>query len=129
MASRALAGNGVRRMNPDLTATERVLWRGVAQAAHEAARDPASAARAKALKKSMAGWEGWRHPDLRPLPRACFRAFLYLAVGWANEPDTAVRAALAPRLAGMADAAGDILDGIRVDDGPRPAWTQRADIG
>lgn len=115
--------------NPNMTSAERVLWRQVAQAAHEAARDPRAVGKAKALNKALAGSETWRLPDLRPLPSACFRAFLMMARGWAKEADTAAREALAPRLVGLADAAGDILDGVASDrDGPPPAWTQRADL-
>ena len=117
--------------NPNMTASERVLWRMVAQAAHEAAKEPHGEARAKALKKTLAGSEGWRLPDLRTLPCACFRAFLMMARGFAAEPDAVVRFALASRLAGLADAAGDILDGVRGTEtgtGEPPAWTKRADL-
>lgn len=117
--------------NPNMTSTERVMWRQVTQAAHEAAKAPESAALAKALKKALAGSESWRMPDLRPLPSACFRAFLMMARGYAAEPDPVVRFALKGRLAGLADAGGDILDGIgstNAADAPPPAWTQRADL-
>lgn len=115
--------------NPNMTGSERVLWRQLTQAAHEAARDPGAVGKAKALRKALAGSEGWRLPDLRPLPCGCFRAFLTMARGWAPEPDTAVRAVLAPRLAALADAAGDILDGLDTGaDATPPAWTQRADL-
>jgi len=113
--------------NHNMTATERVLWRQVAQAAHEAARAPDAVGKAKALKKALAGSEGWRMPDLRPLPMACFRAFLMLARGFAAEPEAVLRFALATRLAGLADAAGDILDGLAADQAS-PAWTKRADL-
>lgn len=118
-------------MTAALSSAERVLWRRVIEAALVAAREPASVGKTKALKKSMAGWEGWRHPDLRPLPRGCFRAFLYMATGWVNEPEAAVRAALAGRLEALADAAGDILDGLVVEIDRRPGavnWQDRADL-
>ncbi|WP_309628191.1 hypothetical protein [Brevundimonas sp.] len=116
--------------NPNMTSAERVLWRQVAQAAHEAAKAPESAGLAKALKKALSGAESWRMPDLRPLPSACFRAFLMMARGFAAEPDPVVRFALKARLAGLADAAGDILDGLGPTSGdePRPAWMDRADL-
>jgi hypothetical protein len=114
--------------NPNMTSAERVLWRQVAQAALDAARSPEAEARRKALKTALAGGESWRLPDLRPMPSACFRAFLMLARGFVAENDPVVRFALAKRLDGLADAAGDILDGIRTDDGPPPAWTNRADL-
>ncbi len=117
--------------NPQMTSAERVLWRQVAQAAHEAAKAPEMLGLAKALKKTLAGSEGWRMPDLRPLPSACFRAFLMLARGFAAETDAVVRFALASRLAGLADAAGDILDGIgsvSAENRAPPAWTERADL-
>jgi hypothetical protein len=114
-----------------MTSAERVLWRQVTQAAHHAARAPEAMVRATALKKALAGAGDWRLPDLRPLPSACFRAFLMLARGYAAEPDPVVRFALAGRLQALADAAGDILDGIGgTDAGERepPAWTKRADL-
>lgn len=116
-----------------MTSTERVLWRGVTQAAFEAARAPDAVGKAKALRKALAGSERWRLPDLRPLPSACFRAFLMMARGYSAEPDPAVRAALASRLIGLGDAAGDILDGLRLPPSPdgeaeAPAWTRRADL-
>lgn len=117
--------------NPNMTSTERVMWRQVTQAAHEAAKAPESAALAKALRKSLKGAESWRMPDLRTLPSACFRAFLMLARGYAAEPDPVVRFALRTRLTGLADAAGDILDGLGPtsgDDATRPAWMDRADL-
>jgi len=114
--------------NPNMTSTERVLWRQVAQAAHEAARAPEVEARAKALKKALAGAETWRMPDLRPLPSACFRAFLLLARGFAAETDPKVRFALRARLEGLADAAGDILDGLPSDGVDTSSWSNRADL-
>ena len=39
-----------------------------------------------------------------------------------------LRVLLATRLEALSDAAGDILDGLRTDDGPPPAWTERADL-
>lgn len=114
--------------NPNMLSTERVLWRQVCQAAFEAARKPDQVAVAKALAKSLAGSESWRQPDLRPLPSACFRAFLLTARSWNNEKDLKVRAELAPRLAALADAAGDILDGLNCDRRDPPAWTTRADL-
>lgn len=114
--------------NANMTTSERVLWRQVCQAAHEAARDPEAVGKAKALKKALAGSEGWRLPDLRPLPLGCFRAFLTMARGWAPETELGLRVQLAPRMEALADAAGDILDGLRADDGPPPAWTNRADL-
>lgn len=113
--------------NPNMTTAERVLWRQLTQAAFEAARAPEVESRAKALKKALAGAETWRMPDLRPMPAACFRAFLTLARGWAPEPDTRVRAALAPRLIALADAAGDILDGLPEAWAP-PVGQDRADL-
>lgn len=115
--------------NPNMTSGERVLWRQLCQAAHEAARAPDIETKAKALTKALAGSGDWRMPDLRPLPAACFRAFLVMARSWAPERDARVRAALAPRLEALADAAGDILDGLPAGtDGKPPAWTQRADL-
>lgn len=114
--------------NPALSATERVLWRTVCQAAFDAARDPAAVGKAKALKKALAGSEGWRQPDLRPLPFGLFRAFLTMARGWAPETDARLRAHLAPRLEALADAAGEVLDGLPVADDAPPAWTTRADL-
>lgn len=115
--------------NPNMTTSERVLWRQLCQAAHEAARDPAAVGKAKALNKALAGSGDWRLPDLRPLPAACFRAFLTMARAWGPETDLHVREALAPRLAALADAAGDILDGLPTGaEGPPPAWMQRADL-
>lgn len=118
-----------------MTSTERVMWRQVTQAAFEAARAPATDGKAKALKKALAGSERWRLPDLRPLPSACFRAFLMMARGYSAEPDPAVRAALASRLIGLSDAAGDILDGLRgspapegAAEAPRHGWQDRADL-
>lgn len=114
--------------NPDMLASERVLWRQVCQAAFEAARKPDRVGEAKALNKALAGSERWRLPDLRPLPSACFRAFLLMARSWAKEGDLAVRAELAPRLSALADAAGDILDGLACDQTEPPSWTKRADL-
>lgn len=114
--------------NPDMMSTERVLWRQVCQAAFEAAQKPDQSGVAKALAKSLAGSEGWRLPDLRPLPSACFRAFLLTARSWNKETDLKVRAELAPRLVALADAAGDILDGLTCDRRDPPAWTTRADL-
>lgn len=115
--------------NPNMTTTERVLWRQLTQAAFEAARAPEVEARAKALNKALAGSKGWRLPDLRPLPCACFMAFLTLAKGWAPETNPALRRALAARLEALADAAGDILDGLRLEPETPPAWAERKDIG
>lgn len=114
--------------NPAMLSSERVLWRQVCQAAFEAALHPEQVGRAKALKKALAGSEGWRLPDLRPLPSACFRAFLLTARAWDKETDLKVRAELAPRLTALADAAGGILDGLACDRRDPPAWTQRADL-
>lgn len=115
--------------NPNMTGAERVIWRQIAQAAFEAARAPQVETKARALKVALKGSENIRLPDLRPLPSACFRAFLMLARGFAGEPDAALRALLAGRLEGLADAAGDILDGLRPDrDGEPPAWMRRADL-
>lgn len=115
--------------NPQMTSTERVLWRQLTQAAFEAARDPAAVGKAKALRKALAGAKGWRMPDLRPLPCACFLAFLGVARGWALEGDVRLRQALAGRLEALADTAGDILDGLRTESDPEPpAWTRRADL-
>jgi hypothetical protein len=114
--------------NPNMLSSERVLWRQVCQAAHEAARDPAAVGKAKALNKALAGSEGWRLPDLRPLPSACFRAFLMTARSWNRETDLKVRAELAHRLAALADAAGDILDGLACDRRDPGAWSDRADL-
>lgn len=115
--------------NPNMTASERVLWRALAQAAFDAARAPEVEAKAKALRKAAIGVLGWRYPDLRPLPLACFRAFVVLATGFSQETDARLRAALASRLEVLADAAGDILDGLRVEpEAPPPAWTERADL-
>lgn len=115
--------------NPHMTSAERVLWRQLAQAAFDAGREPDTVAKRKALKKALAGSGDWRLPDLRPLPSACFRAFLMMARGYVAEEDAAVRVALAPRLAGLSDAAGDILDGLPTEPKEPPAWTRRADIG
>lgn len=114
--------------NPNMTSGERVLWRQVAQAAHEAAKEPHVEARAKALKKALTGAEGWRMPDLRPLPSGCFRAFLMMARGFATETNPQVRLALASRLTAMADAAGDILDGLPCDSIDTSRWANRADL-
>lgn len=114
--------------NPNMTCTERVLWRAITQAAFEAARAPTVEARAKALKVALKGSESLRLPDLRPLPSAVFRAFLMTARGFVVETDPRLRTLLAPRMEAQSDAAGDILDGLRLDDGPPPAWTERADL-
>ena len=114
--------------NPCMTCAERVLWRAIVQAAFEASRSPDVATKAKALKVALKGSESIRLPDLRPLPSACFRAFLMMARGFIAEPDVRLRALLATRLEALSDAAGDILDGLRIDDGPPPAWTERADL-
>ena len=82
----------------------------------------------KLLAKALAGSEGWRLPDLRPLPSACFRAFLLAARSWNKETDLKVRAELAPRLVALADAAGDILDGLKCDEREPPRWAGRADL-
>ena len=113
-----------------MTPTERVLWRTVAQAAGEAAKAPGSATKAKALKKALAGSPSWRLPDLRPLPSAAFRAFLMLARGYSTETDAVLRFAMASRLAALADAAGDILDGLGGGEAeqPRHGWQDRADL-
>jgi hypothetical protein len=113
--------------NPHMTATERAVWRMVVQEAAAAAREPYSQARAKALNKALAPCPEMRLPDLRPLPAAAFRAFLTLARGWAKEDDPRLREIMVARLAAMADVAGDILDGFRLDDAP-PSWTDRADL-
>lgn len=113
--------------NPHMTATERVLWRDLVQTAAAAAREPAVKARSKALAKALAPAADLRLPDLRPLPAAGFRAFLTFARGWTKEEDDRLRALLSPRLAALADLAGDILDGFRLDDAP-PSWTDRADL-
>lgn len=115
-------------LNPHMTATERTLWRQAVQAAAAAAREPYSAARAKALAKALAPSPELRLPDLRALPAAGFRAFLTLARGWAKEEDPRLREAMVGRLASLADLAGDILDGLRSDDGQPPSWTDRADL-
>lgn len=114
--------------NPRMTSAERVLWRQVAQAAHEAAKAPDRAGKQAALRKALAGSGDWRLPDLRPLPSSCFRAFLMLARGYAAETDAGVRFALSVRLAGLADAAGDILDGLGTGEAPRQPWQDRADL-
>lgn len=114
--------------NPNMTVAERVIWRQIVQAAFEAARDPAAVGKVKALKVALKGSEAVRLPDLRPLPSACFRAFLMMARAFFAEPDAGLRALLAARLEGLSDAAGDILDGLRLDDGPPPSWTERADL-
>lgn len=114
--------------NPDMLSSERVLWRQVCQAAFEAAQKPDQVGVAKALAKALAGSEGWRLPDLRPLPSACFRAFLLTARSWNKETDLKVRAELAPRLVALADAAGDILDGLKCDESEPPRWAGRADL-
>ena len=121
---------------PRMTAAERVLWRIACQAALAAARAPGVDARARELKKALAGSGDWRMPDQRSLPRACFYAFWTVAKAWAIEPDAALRAALAGRLEALADAAGDMLDGLHVPpppptgDAARPArgWPDRADL-
>jgi hypothetical protein len=114
--------------NPDMLSSERVLWRQVCQAAFEAAQHPEQSGRAMALKKALAGSEGWRLPDLRPLPCACFRAFLLVARAWPGEANLTVRAELAPRLIALADLAGDILDGLSCDRRDPPSWVDRADL-
>lgn len=121
-----------------MTSAERVLWRIACQAALAAARAPESAARAKELKKALSGSGEWRMPDQRSLPRACFYAFWTVAKAWAIEPEAGLRAALADRLAALAETAGDMLDGLGVPavapgemGGAAPAlplWTERADI-
>ena len=50
-----------------------------------------------------------------------------------HKPDIALLlrhfiAELAPRLVALADAAGDILDGLACDRRDPPAWTNRADL-
>ncbi|MFN3352616.1 MAG: hypothetical protein ACK4Z5_03320 [Brevundimonas sp.] len=114
--------------NPHMTSHERVLWRQIAQAAFEAAALPTDARRAKALAKALSPAPDLRLPDLRPLPSSGFRAFLMMARGFAKEEDAGLRALLAPRLTALADLAGDILDGLKADDGPPPSWTERADL-
>lgn len=115
--------------NPNMTVAERVLWRALSQAAFDAARAPEVEARVKALRKALSGSRDWRYPDLRPLPLACFRAFAIMATGFSQEPDARLRTAMAARLEALADAAGDILDGLRVEpEAPPPAWTERADL-
>jgi hypothetical protein len=114
--------------NPNMTAAEGALWRQLTHAAAEAAREPAIEARAKALKKALAGADGWRMPDLRPLPAACWRAFLVMAKGYAAETDGRVRAALAPRLAALTDAAADIQTGLVLEDPRAAGWAGRADL-
>lgn len=117
-----------------MTSTERVLWRLACQAALDAARAPEVEARAKALKKALAGSGDWRMPDQRSLPRACFYAFWTVAKAFAIEPDAALRAHLAPRLEALADTAGDMLDGLGPrptaggEHAPPPAWLDRADL-
>lgn len=111
-----------------MTSTERVLWRQIVQAAFDAARAPTVEARAKALRVALKGSESLRLPDQRPLPSALFRAFLMTARGFVAETDMRLRALLAPRLEALSDAAGDVLDGLRLDDGSPPAWTGRADL-
>lgn len=116
---------------PQMTSAERVLWRIACQAALAAARAPTIDARAKELKKALAGSGDWRMPDQRSLPRACFWAFWTVAKAWAIEPDATLRAALADRLAALAEAAGDMLDRIGVPAAAEPAlpsWTDRADL-
>jgi hypothetical protein len=121
--------------NPTMTSGERVLWRIACQAAFDAARAPEVEARAKSLKKALAGAGDWRMPDLRSLPCACFRAFYIVAKGFALEADPALRAQLAPKLEALADAAGDMLDGLGLpataapgEDPPLPLWTERKDL-
>jgi hypothetical protein len=113
--------------NPHMTATERTLWRQAVQAAAGAVREPDSPAAAKALSKALAPCPEMRLPDLRPLPASAFRAFLIMARGYAKEEDVRLRRALGDRLAALADVAGDILDGLRLEDGP-PRWADRADL-
>lgn len=114
--------------NPHMTSADRVIWRLAAQAAFDAARAPETAAKIKALKKALSAARERVMPDLRPLPAACFRAFLTLARGFAAEPEAALRAALAARLEALADAAGDILDGLCLPEAPHHAWQDRADL-
>lgn len=119
-----------------MTSAERVLWRIACQAALAAARAPESAARAKELKKALAGSGEWRMPDQRSLPRACFYAFWTVAKAWAIEPEAGLRAVLADRLAALAETAGDMLDGLAItpvaapegDDRPARGWPDRADL-
>lgn len=111
-----------------MTSTERVLWRQIVQAAFDAARAPTVEARAKALRVALKGSESLRLPDQRPLPSALFRAFLMTARGFVAETDVRLRALLATRLETLSDGAGDILDGLQLDDGAPPAWTGRADL-
>lgn len=121
-----------------MTSAERVLWRIACQAALAAARAPESAARAKELKKALAGSGEWRMPDQRSLPRACFYAFWTVAKAWAIEPEAGLRAALADRLAALAETAGDMLAGLALAPAPiaepdpdAPAargWPDRADL-
>lgn len=117
--------------NPDMTSTERVLWRTLCQAAFIAARDPTAVGKAKAMKKALGDCRERRMPDLRPLPAACFRAFVTVAHGFVAETDPGLRLLLAPRLEALSDAAGDILDGLRTAGeakAPAPLWTERADL-
>ena len=117
-----------------MTSAERVLWRIACQAALAAARAPTVDARAKELKKALAGSGDWRMPDQRSLPRACFYAFWTVAKAWAVEPDAELRMALADRLEVLAETAGDMLDGLGAPrDVPAempalPLWTERADL-
>ena len=115
-----------------MTPSERTLWRLAIQAAFAAARAPQAVGAARDLKRALAGSEGWRLPDMRPLPLNAFLAFLMMARAWSAEPDMRVRQALAERMAAMADMAGDILDGLAVmvaeSDQEAPAWTRRADL-
>lgn len=125
-------------MTAQMTSAERVLWRIACQAALAAARAPTVDARAKDLRKALAGSGDWRMPDQRTLPRACFYTFWTVAKAWAAEPEAELRAALAAPLQTLAETAGDMLDTLgapRAAPGDMggetpalPLWTERADI-
>lgn len=113
--------------NPNMTSSERVFWRRVLQTTFEAASHPEREGAIKSLRSALKGREAVCYPDLRPLPSGVFRGFLLAAQGFANEPDVRLRQMFAEDLRIMADRAGDILDGIVLDE-PAASWTERKDI-